>query len=331
MKAYISHDTALSCWREHFPLDSEIGYPIQFHESQNYAFRKADILSCVPESLIEPDQPVDVLVFNASNLRRSQNVNSRIWGLPVPENAFYKDRDVCVSSPEFLFLQMASRLTTAQLIALGCELCGYYVLLPKGRQNLSAIDDFPMRTVPLTNVDAIGEFLDKVKSIQPDRGPKGLREATRALKYVIEGSLSPMETMTYMLLCLPPMLGGYGLPRPVMNEQIPLDDEAKRIARRNDCYGDLCWKTAQLDIEYYGNVHSGPFKMRDDAGRILGIEHMGWKVITLTCLQVLDIERFEVVAREAAKRLRKRLYPRVVGATQERCRLHDELESWMFK
>lgn len=69
--------------------------------------------------------------------------------------------------------------------------------------------------------------------------------------------------------------------------------------------------------------------MKSDVGRELGIEHMGWRVITVTSSQVLDLARFEVVAKEAAARLKKRLYPRFLGATVERMALRDELGQWM--
>ena len=68
--------------------------------------------------------------------------------------------------------------------------------------------------------------------------------------------------------------------------------------------------------------------MRSDVGRELGIERMEWKVITVTYPQVVNIDQFEVVASEAAKRLGKRLYKKDMGMTQERMRLHDELYAW---
>ena len=139
-----------------------------------------------------------------------------------------------------------------------------------------------------------------------------------------------METMVYMLLCLPVMLGGYGLPKPQMNAVITLDDEARLIAHRRWCEGDLCWPDAKLDIEYHGEVHVGATQMKSDVGRELGIEHMGWKVITITSPQVLDASQFETVAKETAARLRKRLRPSVFEATAQRSALRYELNQWMF-
>ena len=138
-----------------------------------------------------------------------------------------------------------------------------------------------------------------------------------------------MESAICIQLCLPVMLGGYGFPLPVMNETIELDDEARKVAQRQYCEGDLCWGgNIKLDIEYHGDVHVGSAPMRSDVGRELGIERMEWKVITVTYPQVVNIDQFEVVASEAAKRLGKRLYKKDMGMTQKRMRLHDELYAW---
>lgn len=324
MRAFTSHDTALAYWREHFPLDSEPGKPARISGVEKCAYKKADVLECVPETFRIPDKPVDILLFDAGDRRWSKQVSCCVWTMAIPENAFYRVGSMYVSSPEFVFLQMASKLTLSQLIALGCELCGTYVLLPQGNTHPSAIDEYPTRIAPLTNVAALRTFAEKANRAH------GKAKALRALNYVVEGSRSPMETMVYMLLCLPPKLGGYGIPKPDMNAEIPLDEEGQAIARRGSCYGDLCWPGASLDVEYHGEVHVGAAQMKSDVGRELGIEHMGWRVITVTSAQVFDADRFEVVAREVASRLKKRLYPQVLGATQERSTLRDELDRWMF-
>ena len=325
LKTFLSHDTALAYWREHFPLDSELGPGVQVSSVESCSSRAADVTGSIPEELIIPGHPADVLIFNESERRRSSAVTCHLWGTGFPPNAFYRTRGVYVSSPEFVFLQMASKLTIAQLVALGCELCGMYVLLPKNVSHPGSLDEMPKRLYPLTTVERIGEFLEGAGRA------KGKANAKRAIKYVIDDSRSPMETMAYMLLCLPVMLGGYGLPKPQMNLSIPLDDEARVIAQRRHCEGDLCWLEPRLDIEYNGEVHVGAEQMKSDAGRVLGIEHMGWHVITITSSQVFNSDRFEVVAVEVAKRLHKRLRNQDLGATLRRNALRYDLEKWMFE
>ena len=284
---------------------------------------KVDVLCSVPEEYMIPGRAIDVLVFDERSRRRSSRIACRVWQTQLPENAFFKTRGVYVSSPEFMFLQMASELSIEQLIALGCELCGLYVLLPKGVEHPGAAEGLPVRQSSLTSTSKIGSFLKKIGKA------KGKDKALRALKYIVDGSRSPMETMVYMLLCLPAMLGGYGLPKPELNATILLDDEARIIARRKYCEGDLCWPSARLDIEYHGDVHVGAAQMKSDVGRELGIEHMGWRVMTITSPQVLDPSQFEVVAKEAARRIGKRLRRPVLDAVLRRNALRYELSQWM--
>ena len=324
MRVFASHDTALSYWRTHFPLDSELGAPARMSSAQECASNKPDILDCIPESLIVPGRPIDILVFDVASCHASTQVKYHLWGGVIPDNAFYKIGSMMVSSPEFTFLQMAQKLPLVQLIALGCELCGLYVLDQDGNTVRNTFDACPTRLAPLTNLEKLKSFLGATKRAS------GIQKATRALKYVVEGSRSPMETMVYLYLCLPPLLGGYGLEKPVMNATIELDDAARQIAQRGYCQGDLCWPEHKLDIEYHGEVHVGAAQMKSDVGRTLGIEHMGWRVITVTSPQVRDVDRFELIAQEAAQKLRFRLRTRVLGDLPARRTLRQQLEEWTF-
>ena len=324
MKTILSHETALAYWRGHFPLDSELGAASRVSSAESCASCAADVIGSIPEEFIIPNHPVDVLIFNEGERRRSKGVACHLWGTALPPNAFHHVRGAYVSSPELVFLQMAAKLTIAQLVALGCELCGTYVLLPEDVTHPSSLDEMPKRLYPLTSVERVSTFLDSVGQA------RGKASAKRAIKYMVDGARSPMETMTFMLLCLPAMLGGYGLPKPEMNAEIPFDDDARAIARRRHCYGDLCWPNAHLDIEYHGEVHVGAAQMKSDVGRELGIESMGWHVMTITSPQVFDAGQFEIVAKEAAKRLGKRLDARTLNATLARNALRYDLDQWMF-
>lgn len=324
MRAFVSHETALAYWRSHFPLDSELGVPAYASSAQECASKKADVLGCVMDSLVVPGEPVDVLVFEAGSRRDSASVKCRLWGCGIPANAFYRVGFMMVSSPEFVFLQMARDLSVAQLAALGCELCGMYALNREDVGFQESFDACPTRMTPLTSVEKLKSFIETTS------GAPGTPKAMRALKYVVEGSRSPMETMTCLYLTLPPMLGGYGFKKPAMNATIELNEAARKIAQRHYCQGDLCWPECKLDIEYHGEVHVGAAQMKSDVGRALGIEHMGWRVITVTSSQVRSAERFEVVAREAARHMRFRLRKSVLGETAVRSSLRQQLEEWTF-
>ncbi len=324
MKTFLSHQTALTFWRHHFPLDAELGTPAHTSSAEDCASCKADVVGSVPTEFITPGSPIDVLIFNSGQRRRCAELVCHTWQTSLPQNAFYHTRGVYISSPEFVFLQMASALSLEQLIALGCELCGQYVLPSSRAGQPFSKDEALGRMYPLTCTSKLGEFIDGAGKAN------GKAKAKRALKYIVDDSRSPMETMVYMLLCLPVMLGGYGLPKPEMNAMITLDEEARTIARRRYCRGDLCWPKARVDIEYHGEVHVGADQMKSDVGRELGIEHMGWRVITITSPQVLDEVQFDTVAKEVATCLQRRLRASVYEAAVQRGALRYELEQWTF-
>ncbi len=323
MKAILSHKSALQYWRLHFPADDELGACYMISGTGSFARTMEEVKDCVPETYWPKDGPLDIMTFDSRRRGWSNNVKYHTWSSALPDNAFYNTGNMLVSSPEFVFLQMAGELTIAQLAALGCELCGTYIVQPRNERLLAIPDDAPRRRFPLTNLAQLRSFLDAAK------GARNLAKAIRAFQHVVEASRSPMETVTVLQLCLPPKLGGYGLPHPTMNPVIQLDDEARRIAGRRWCEGDACWVESKLDIEYNGVVHSGAQQMKSDAGRLIALEHMGWYVLTVTSAQVFDIGQFETVASLAASRIGYRIRPSTRGATIPRVSLHEELSAWL--
>ena len=323
MRAVLSHGAALQYWRTHFPIDSELGEPCTITGAEAFAHRKREVLDCIPEAIWPDDSPIDIMVFNTHDRGWSHRIKYHVWSTSIPDNAFYRIGKMLVSSPEFVYLQMAGDLTVAQLAALGCELCGTYILQPRSERLLAIPDDAPRRRSPLTSTEKLASFLRRT------RGTRHLKKAVRALQHVVNASRSPMETTTMLQLCLPPRLGGYGIPHPVMNPVIPLDSTARKIAGKRWCEGDACWIGKSLDVEYNGTVHAGTAQMKSDAGRVIALQYMGWNVITITSAQVLDIEQFEAVAIQIAKHIGHRVKTEIRGYTPARIQLHEELAAWL--
>lgn len=323
MKAILSHATALRFWRSHFPLDDELGAPCAVSEAGAFARTLDEIRECVPEIYWHDEEPLDIMIFNSAQRGWSERIKYHTWSSALPQNALYGAGNLLVSSPEFVFLQLAGELTTAQLAALGCELCGTYILQSRSERLMAVPDAAPRRRFPLTNTTKLEAFLSAAKSA------RNLAKAHRALQHVVEASRSPMETMMFLLLCLPPRLGGYGMPHPVMNPVIDLDAVARKTAGRRWCEGDACWIESKLDLEYNGLVHASAQRMRSDAGRVIALEHMGWKVISVTSSQVFDIEQFEVVTDQVASRIGHRIRTGNRGYTAARVSLHEEMSNWL--
>lgn len=128
------------------------------------------------------------------------------------------------------FLQMAESFPLETLVVAGMELCGRYAVSREG-----AISS----RCPLTSASRLRRFVGQAE------GMRGVKKARRALRFVMDDSASPMETSLALLLSMPRSLGGYGLPRPVMNLRIDAVAFDKcmvgHCAESRFFRGDLCW------------------------------------------------------------------------------------------
>ena len=150
-------------------------------------------------------KPVHLLVPSSECRIRCADARCHVRSGPFPARSFLPiDEGTFSSSPELAFVQMAEVLDCPRLVKLGDELCGIYGIETVG------IVDFD-RTSPFTTVKRLERFLLKAECMP------GLVKARKAVRHIAPGSASPMETAIVLLFCLPPRLGGYGLPRPVMN------------------------------------------------------------------------------------------------------------------
>lgn len=114
-----------------------------------------------------------------------------------------------------------------------------------------------------------------------------------------------MESLLSMLLCLPPSLGGFGLPRPELN--CPIETNEGSVAMRR-C--DLCWPDQQFALEYDSDTfHSDASELHLDSSRRSALEKAGIHVVSVTKNQVFSRGKLFNLATIASKRLRKRLSP----------------------
>jgi very-short-patch-repair endonuclease len=192
---------------------------------------------------------------------------------------------------------MAGELPLVKLIELGLELCGTYSLPVNGGKTLYG-------HLRLTNVNSL-----KATTIQM-KGIKGQRKACRALRFIADGSASPMETKLFMLLTLQYKLGGHGLPMPKLNKRVDPRKATKQMINKKYFVCDLFWPESNLAVEYDSNEnHTGADRINDDSKKRIALESAGTKVITVTKEQIQNADELDIVAKEIAKRLGKQ--PRI--------------------
>ena len=224
-----------------------------------------------------------------------------------PSRSFYKiAQDLYISTPEATFLRLGKEPGLIQLITVGYELCGSYGLSAQSSSGF-------LRREPRSNPRLIERYLEKCEGIH------GVKAAKRASSYLIKGSASPMESLLSMLLCLPPSLGGFGLPRPELN--CPIETNEGSVAMRR-C--DLCWPDQQFALEYdSGTFHSDASKLHLDSGRRSALEKAGVHVASVTKNQVFDRGQLFNLATIASKRPGKPLSPTPFNFTQKQDEIYQ--------
>lgn len=219
-----------------------------------------------------------------------------------------------MASPELVFQQAAKRLSFAQLVMLGDEMCGGYTH--------AKYEDgsFLRRSGPLSTCELLQDFLSRAQ------GAHGRNRAKKALPYIVEGSASPMETELEMILCLPKHYGGYGLPRPLMNYRIDFDEEARRLSGRTFALADLCWPDYKLDVEYDSDEwHATQDQSSQDKARANAMNAMEYDVIFVTRDRYNDDVALESIAKRIARRIKHRWRMPANGNTQKREELREEM------
>ncbi len=247
--------------------------------------------------ITEADQThITVSMHNARVPNRREIVHS--CELALPANAVVMLDSRGVSSPELLFLELACELSIHRLILLGLQLCSHSDRQPSA----------------ITTKQKLNVFLSKTS------GHRGHRKALRAMKYVENGSASIMESLTYMILCLPNALGGYGLDDAVFNYEIRLKREAQIRLKQNRCFVDLYYKQAKLAVEYDSFAHHNtPSELGKDAIRSAILQRQGIDVMHINTIQLYDRYACRDFAYTLAERIGKRM--------QIRTKKFDEMHS----
>ncbi len=238
---------------------------------------------------------IHTTVAHARLRRVGGGIETSVRKGPFHPRSFMRIEDgLYVSTPEMAFCEMASVLSLERLIALGFELCGTY-------RRASTFGLARYDATPLTSPGALASFIEKSPQF------KGVKKARRALPCILAGSASPRESELAMLLCLPYSLGGYGLPHPTMNAEMPLPKNVAATGR-SSLRCDLYWPAARLDVEYdSAEFHSAARLLANDSMRRIALESMDVTSVNLTAEHLRRASLFDEAAQGIARILGKRV------------------------
>lgn len=269
------------------------------------------------------ERPLEVLLHDAGQRTRSRAVHARVWAGPLaPTSLRTVRKGIFVSSPEFVFLQLATKLSLPELVALGMELCGTYrrnVELPRA-DGVGITLTTAYQQSPLSNPQRLRGFISSMKSAP------GQARALKAMRYVLPNSASPMETALYLLLCLPRRLGGYALPKPTLNPSIVFTKSGRKYTLKSFAKPDLYWKGERLDLEYDSDEFHDDSTRAFESMRRKALERMKVEVIGLTPEELFSTSLLHATAMRIARRLKRRIRAEHEGSfVQSRFKLRQAL------
>ncbi len=232
-------------------------------------------------------QIIDITV-SAANIRcREKGYISHTCTLPLPRGSVLKRHGLHIASPELLFLELARELDIHHLIFLGLQMCSH----PPGKPSKA-----------ITSKRKLSSFIEKVS------GHNGLPKAERAVKYIMDGSASIMESITFMILTLPNALGGYGLKGACFNYKILLKHETNRPHNQRYRFLDLYYPKSKQSVEYDSfKHHNSPQAQAKDLIREIELERNKVDVLRFSTYQLYNESECEKFALNLASRLGKRI------------------------
>ncbi|MBQ9058958.1 MAG: hypothetical protein IJ125_07230 [Atopobiaceae bacterium] len=169
-------------------------------------------------------------------------MRNHIYSSGLPPQAFVSLGDaIYASSPELIFVEMASLMSPAVHVLLGMELCGCFSRHP----NNPRTGDITYFVEPATNVHKLRAL------IQSCSGIKGIKQAKKTLDCVVDNAWSPIEAVIATLLVLPIYELGYDLGPIDLNVPITTSHGATRSARRPD----ILFRGTSVGLNYDGLDH----------------------------------------------------------------------------
>ena len=249
-------------------------------------------------------KPAQLIVGPSSDIRRSALSCGHAWGSRRaiwPARSLGNDAFVC--DAPWVFLQMAQHIAGPDLVFAGCELLSSYALCTQG----------VLQRPKLASRHETRGFLAGCT------GYRSVNKAISALGYTLENARSPMEIALALCLTLPPRMGGFGLPKPELNQAIELSQRGRAIIGLDILTPDLYWPRFHLAGEYDSDeYHLLDRDIARDSRRRLALEASGIDVISITNEQMRSPHDMDAIAGELAHRMRYRM--RYVGAEGEKRR-----------
>lgn len=280
--------------------------------------------------------PADLLVPNKSCYSRGKRATFHVWQDFFPPHSFVRVHErVLVSTPYFAALQLAKarrsskativeakqaadeharicaelgidepEFTSIDLIRWGnisrfvratqvlCDFSGTYRYVPHADD---AADDVIYDTRPILSLESFDEYLSQMPK------SSGIERGRTVATMALPNAASPMETALALVLTLPVSMGGFGLPRPRLNWEVPIEPTDRGLCSQSTIFADMAWPERRVIVEYYGwdnHFAAGPKKVAEDLARANSLTALGWTVLQVTFEQIKSPAGMTLLARQ---------------------------------
>lgn len=344
MYAFLSHETALDVLRslgaEAMRLPRWPAEPRELPRHRNTVTTQRGLKEYAATvdlaSYGATRSPIDLLVPKAEQRSRGKGARFHAWKRPLPTQSLIRlEESLFVSTPEFAIVQMAGwharqepviedfarelRDTQEAEALVGLEGPTPYddpivwnrmrLLLRMVLMMMELMGSYRLPTPTqgtryqqpaLMSAESLEGFMAGVDRLY------GANRLHDALALALPHSASPMETALALMLSLPECYGGYGLPQPTLNRELPVRDHELLWYGGPAITPDLLWEDAKLLVEYDSDEEhgsTGPRKLANDATRANVLTALGYSVLRATTLNVQTLADVDRLAQQVASGL----------------------------
>lgn len=313
----IGFESALSFWRTVRLADHPIwtGEP----EGRVYGTRELALGEQVERArdLCAADGPLDVVVPDVSSrLGRRGDVRSRVWAGPLLERHLLLVGDgISVCRPVVVFVQLATLMDDISLAEVGYELVGNYALAKDSRRG------FESDAEPLATMEELRAYASAARAL----GVRGAARAVRALGLMADNSNSPKESCVGILLALPRVRGGAGVPGFRMNVTIRLPEELADTLGQRTIIPDFSWPNGTVGEYDSDQEHLSPAARARDERKRRAFRSVGMDCITMTKGTFRSNAELNLLVGDLEGSLRLQRRPPTARILEARARLRERL------
>jgi hypothetical protein len=336
--------------------DELIGFRAQLHEQlpflqqctgaswRNFGENTSNVRDACMILAPSANFPVETLVTRRCDRGGSSLLKPSLWTGELPRGATTDATDnLCVTTPAFTLLQLASRLGLTRTVLLASELCGCYAVYDapaaikqqlQRLANRGRLKSFHGWRPCLDASGQVGNLWSREPLVTPDdltdmaeraSGHNGSAILREAAKLVIPLAASPFETQAGILLAFSKRKGGEGFEGLSHNEKVELSRDARLVGQRQCCYCDIYWPDG-LDVECQSaQYHNSLDGFLSDADRTAALKLMGVNVLPLTYAQFKDPKRFDAFCDAVADSLNVRRKPKTESQAKASEHLRGEI------